>query len=153
MPPSRAARFTSGPPPSPRTRRADDRAPDLLLERLEQAGREHEHHRPENVQRGVVVVRQPLRREDLEAVRAQTDDDQARADRPGAFGYGKLLGGARQPLYALDHEHDRLLAARVPPSGGHGVAGPQAGGGDSLAACGNRAIRTESRAPTRDESP
>ena len=76
-----------------------NRAADLLFERLEQAGREDEHHRPQHVERVVVGVRQPLRRQDLEAVRAETDDDQSRANGPRTFGYGKLLGGAC-PLFS-----------------------------------------------------
>ena len=107
--PRNAARFTSGRAALAADPPGSDRATDLLLERLEEARSEDEHHRPEHVERVVVGDRQPLRGEDLEAVRAETDDDQARADGPRAFGYGKLLGGACQPLYALSHEHDRLL--------------------------------------------
>ena len=45
-----------------------DGAADLLLEREEEAGREHEHEDPEAVERGVVGLRQRPEREDLEAV-------------------------------------------------------------------------------------
>ncbi len=98
------AAFAAGPP-----RR--NRAADLLFEGLEETGREDEDHRPEHVERVVLVVRQPFRGQDLEAVRAEADDDQARADCPGALGHGELLGGARQPLYTLYHERERLLGA------------------------------------------
>ena len=79
MPPSIAARFTSGAAADAlRAAGARARAPDLLLERLEEAGREHEHDDPEPVERVVVVGRVAGRqlavRQDQERVRGEADD-------------------------------------------------------------------------------
>ena len=87
------------------------RAADLLLERLEQAGRDDEHDRPEDVERRVVGGREALGGDDLEAVRGQAEDDETDADRVRAFGHRQLLGGPDQPLSAFNHEHERLLVA------------------------------------------
>ena len=49
-----------------------DRAPDLLLEREEEPGRDDEQQDPEPVQRGVVGLGETAEREDLESVRGDT---------------------------------------------------------------------------------
>ena len=95
---SRARARRENAPPSSPARRIDraaadaadpaggDRAPDLLLERQEHPGREHEDEHPQRVQRGVVGLAQPAEREDLEAVGRDAGDREAGADREGALG-------------------------------------------------------------------
>ena len=79
-----------------------DRACDLLFEGLEQAGRHDEDHRPEAVEGRVVQFRELMVREDLEAVRGHTRDQQARADRVRAVG-DVALGGVDEALGARSH--------------------------------------------------
>ena len=62
-----------------------DRAPDLLLERQEHTGRQHEHEHPQRVQRRVVGFAQSAEREDLEAVGRDARDHEAGADREGSL--------------------------------------------------------------------
>ena len=57
MPPSVAARFTSGRAADALRAPVRDRAPDLLLERLEEAGRDREHDDPEAEDGAVVDLR------------------------------------------------------------------------------------------------
>ena len=113
-----AARRTSGAPPIPMRAPVRERPADLLLERLEEARRDHEDDRPEAVQRGVLRVAQLPGREDLEAVGGDAGDDQARADGVRAFGQRTVLRGADQPLRSLCHPLD----PRVP--GDPGLYGP-----------------------------
>ena len=95
---------------------------DLLLERLEQPRRDDEDERPQDVQRRIVGGRQLLGGEDLEDVRGQAEDDHPGADRVGALRNRELLGGADQPLYALSHEHGRLLPSTASPVSGSNLA-------------------------------
>ena len=80
-----------------------ERPADFLLERLEEPGRDHEDEGPEAVERGVLGVAQLARRQDLEAVRGDADDDQPAADRVGALGQRTVLGRTDQPLRSLCH--------------------------------------------------
>ncbi len=100
--PSTAARRTIGPPPIPWRSPVGDRAPDLLLEREEEAGREHEDEDPERVEGRVVGLAQGAERQDLEEVRRDARDEQTGADDEGALGEG-AAGGFDQPLGALGH--------------------------------------------------
>ena len=66
-----------------------DGAAHLLLERQEEARRDDEHEDPQAVERGVLRLGQALERQDLEPVRGDAGDDEAEADRIGAFGDGQ----------------------------------------------------------------
>ena len=106
-PPSRPARdhrTAAHAPGEPRRHRA----PDFLLERQEDARREHEDADPQGVQRGVVGFAQPAEREDLEAVGGDTGDREPGADREGALGH--------HPARPLDRGRARRRHRRVDSS-------------------------------------
>ncbi|GIU88807.1 MAG: hypothetical protein KatS3mg009_3322 [Acidimicrobiia bacterium] len=85
-----------------------ERTAHLLLERLEEAGSDDEHDRPEAVEGGVALVGELAGGQDLEAVRGDARDDEAGADRPRALGERAVLGGRDQPLRAWSHREQVL---------------------------------------------
>ncbi len=63
-----------------------DRAPDLLLEREEEPGRDDEHEDPQTVEGGVLGFVEGLEREDLEGVGGDARDQEPDTDGVRAFG-------------------------------------------------------------------
>ena len=80
-----------------------ERAAHLLLERLEEAGRDDEDDRPQAVERGVTGVAELTRGEDLEPVRGDAGDDETGTDRVGPLGKRAVLGRVHQPLRSMCH--------------------------------------------------
>ena len=146
IPPSSAARLHERAAAVAARAASRDRAADLLLERLEQAGREDEHDRPQHVRarrKSSLDSRLAARIWKPYAVRPTMSRPAPIG--PGAFGNGELLGGACQPLYALDHER----TGYSPRVGGPGAAGHVV---RRRRATGVASARAEMRAGSRCES-